>query len=687
MASITSPYNFVPMAETVHIPSWQHISHDSPEKDGLSGIIEYELRNVSPLMVGDKRIEDERGGIVEFFKTPDNQYAIPGTSLKGMIRNWLEIATHSRLSIINDNWLSYRDLRNKEYTDLLTDSVNGAYKAKSQAGWLKFESGEWKLYPAQVWRIENSEIQKTFSITIKDKEAEKIYAKLGGLQAVNFEPEDEKTHANHTVPMVYASATSIKKATPDSAKGFLIVTGQMPGPKFPKPGQSKGKHMNFIFSPPSRQPLEYENEMVLKGFLDINKEKGDFQYLKKLGHQHGIPVFFIQSQQKVTQIGMAQMFRFPYKHSVGQLRYPSHIDNGDKAKDFTQILFGDVDSHSETRSQKGRLSFSLAKAQTEHITTQLLPSTVLGAPRNSFYPAYIDQNEIKGSYSTYNQKVAKLSGFKRYAVHKGFNANVLPKPPEIKGKVNYKVAVQIKALSENQIFSGKVRFHNLNKFELGALLYTLNISKQEGLYHQLGMGKPYGLGKVKFENIKLDLTEEQNLSEQKIIDSFIDYADNEIQSKQTINQLLVMQNENSFADGELKYLSFPTGFVDTIKSGGKNKLPALAEKAADLAKKIEQEKNEQIRQQKIKEAQQAQKDKRNQKSVVDTLVKEKLNGEINKAAIHTLSESPSLWKDLAEDDQQALANKIKVSDYYKNANTKVRKKIRQALGDLSKRII
>ncbi|MFA6700298.1 MAG: TIGR03986 family CRISPR-associated RAMP protein [Thiomicrospira sp.] len=686
MAAITSPYNFVPMAETVHIPSWQGISQDMPVQDTLSGIIEYELKNVTPLMVGDKRIEDEKGGIVEFFKTPDDHYAIPGTSIKGMIRNWLEIATHSRLSIINDNWLSYRDLRNNEYTGLLTEQVGGAYKAKSQAGWLRFESGEWQLYPAQSWRIENSEIESVFKIAIKDKEAEKIYEKLKGIQSVNFDAEEEKIHSNHTVPMMYAAARNLKKADIKSAKGFLIVTGQMPGPKKNEPGKSKGKHMNFIFSCPSEQPMAYENQNVIKGFLDINKEKADFNYLKALNHPYGIPVFYIQTEHKVSQIGMAQMFRFPYKYSVGQLRYATHISSSDKPKDFAQILFGEIDENGNSNSLKGRVSFSLAKAIGQP-TTQQLPSTVLGAPRNSFYPAYINQHELKGRYSTYNQKEAKISGFKRYAVHKSFSASGLPKPPENKGKVNYKVAVQIKALSENQRFNGKVRFHNLNNVELGALLYALSLGGQEGLYHQLGMGKPYGLGKVSFESINLSLIQKENIEKQLYIDYFLQYVENETNSTQTLNQLLVMQNENSFAEGELKYLAFPTGFVETVKSSGKNKLPPLSAKAADLAKKIELEKAERVRQQKIKEAHQAQQDKLNQKSVAQSLVDTELGGEINKQAINTLSELPNLWQDLKDYDQQELANKIKISDYYKNANTKLRKKIRQALGDLAKRIV
>ena len=677
MKTITSPYNFVPMAETVHIPAWQNVSQDGPLKDGLSGTIEYELRNATPLMVGDQHIEDlQHGTIVEFFKTPDNHYAIPGTSLKGMIRNWLEIATHSRLSMLNDHWLSYRDLRNKEYTKLLTDDINGTYKAKSQAGWLRFEDGEWKLYPAKLWRVENREIEKLFNIRINDKEAEKIYQKLGGIQPVNFEAEAEKVHTNHTVPLIYAAATQLKKADPKSAKGYLIVTGQMPGPKKPKPGQSKGKHMNFIFSPPAKDPLSYENPDVLRRFLDINKDREDFNYLKKLNHPYGIPVFYIPAGQKVSQMGMAQMFRFPYNFSVAQLRSPSHQAND--GNDFTQLLFGDTENEGHGRNQKGRVSFSLAKAKDKNITPELLPPTVLGGPKNSFYPAYIDQHRKKGGkkFATYNQADSRLSGFKRYAVHKDFNRKRLPSPPNN----NFKVAVQINALPEGQLFTGKVRFHNLNQIELGALLYAITLDNQQELYHQLGMGKPYGLGKVKFENVKLTLADGQTPQLHPLIEDFTQYAEKEIQSKETIYQLFILQNEKTFNESELKYLEFPTGFIDTVKSGAK--LPSIKEKAQALAKKKEAERQERIKQQKIKEAQEAQRQKLNQKSEIQLWIDDNLGGKIDKAAIKKLSDDPRLWQALSEEGQQDLAREIKRSEYYKNANTKLKKKIRSNLGDL-----
>ena len=678
---INSPYNFVPMAEKVHFPQWQSISQDLPEQDALSGVIEYSLNNASPLLVGDERVKDERGDFVNFFKTPDNEYAIPGTSIKGMLRNWLEIVTHSRLSIINDTWLSFRDLTNKEeYCDLLTDEINQGYKARSQAGWLKFQQGEWKLYPAELWRIENAEIERVFNIRICEKESEKIYKNLRGIQEVSFNPEAEKVHNNHSVPLIYAAANGLSRNLDQPKKGHLIVTGQMPGPKKPQPGKSKGKHMNFLFSSPQDEPLCFESDDVLRGFLDINHEKGDFKYLKKLNYKHGIPVFYLPTNGKVSQMGMAQMFRFPYKHSVAELRYDDHVNRRETRLDFSQILFGSVeDQENDQVVRKGRVSFSLAKCQNSSVDIMSLPPTVLGAPRNSFYPAYIDQSTAKAKYKTYNQKEAKLAGFKRYGVHKQIKSTFPPVPNN-----NYKVAVQMRPLPAGQQFKGKVRFHNLKPEELGALIFAMQITNEQPIFHQLGMAKPYGLGKVKFDSVKLNLVNNQSEEIDTLVEKFKNYLTNRIGGLKTLNQLLILQNETTFSATELQYLDFPKGFVTTKKSSGKEKLVSINEKADTMAKQQELQQKEAYRKEKIAEAQARQEAERNKESTVDLLVKNELNGEINKSALEILEKSPELYRQLSNEDRLALKNKITgpSSPWYSGLNKRAKKKWRDALPDL-----
>ena len=57
----------------------------------------------------------------------------------------------------------------------------------------------------------------------------------------------------------------------------------------------------------------------------------------------------------------------------------------------------------------------------------------------------------------------------------------------------------IKPITEGVTFTGRIRFENLSKVELGALLFVLELPSgvDEELCHKLGMGKPLGLGSVK----------------------------------------------------------------------------------------------------------------------------------------------------------------------------------------------
>lgn len=83
------------------------------------------------------------------------------------------------------------------------------------------------------------------------------------------------------------------------------------------------------------------------------------------------------------------------------------------------------------------------------------------------------------------------------------------------------------------VFTGRIRFENLNSTELGILLMALQL--QEDCFHHIGMAKPYGFGRVKigittifrsnrrarYENL-FNSGGEWNLSEKKITDEIQD---------------------------------------------------------------------------------------------------------------------------------------------------------------------
>jgi hypothetical protein len=54
MATIKAPYNFVPFNTEVVSPHWiEHISHDIPFSDGVSGVIEFKLTAQTEIFVRD----------------------------------------------------------------------------------------------------------------------------------------------------------------------------------------------------------------------------------------------------------------------------------------------------------------------------------------------------------------------------------------------------------------------------------------------------------------------------------------------------------------------------------------------------------------------------------------------------------------------------------------------------------
>ena len=120
MPTIRAPFNFVPLSSNVYFPEWANqISQDIPFSDGMSGIIELKITAESPIFVRNghtkKDAEDKDETYKSFSKTDDGRYFIPATSIKGAIRNVLEIMSFSKMSHIDNKRFSIRDLQLKKY--------------------------------------------------------------------------------------------------------------------------------------------------------------------------------------------------------------------------------------------------------------------------------------------------------------------------------------------------------------------------------------------------------------------------------------------------------------------------------------------------------------------------------------------------------------------------------------------
>jgi hypothetical protein len=124
---------------------------------------------------------------------------------------------------------------------------------------------------------------------------------------------------------------------------------------------------------------------------------------------------------------------------------------------------------------------------------------ILGEPRASFYPTYMQQrvsdNGKTGRYQTFMDD-GPVAGRKRYPVLDEGTRKTREK--DEKGKaLSEAVFTKFLPLEKGTSFSCELSYHNLREVELGALLSALTFHGSDKSRHQIGMAKPLGFGKVK----------------------------------------------------------------------------------------------------------------------------------------------------------------------------------------------
>jgi hypothetical protein len=323
-----------------------------------------------------------------------------------------------------------------------------------------------------------------------------------------------------------------------SPSGVLVFTGQPSANKrLYAPPTNSGKHREFLFygtaGPVLRIHADVRKDFELNhsleqaqrhGGQDTPNEEWRF-WLDQLqsGTVTRVPVFFLADGGTVRSLGLTQMYRLAYRWRIGDLIDQTSRDHrpdpleGEEIEDhgkwqppidFAEALFGYVRSHPlGGEGAKGRVSVGLFRC------TQDIPAenegehhAILSSPKPTYYPAYVDQSPRLdpsrtrlqgGQYLTYMDGDAEIRGWKRYPVRP--QAEPLALPPEGAATAQERVEVHWRTVPRETRFSGKVRVHNLRPVELGALLWALDFGGAPGLFHSLGLAKPFGYGRVRLE--------------------------------------------------------------------------------------------------------------------------------------------------------------------------------------------
>lgn len=467
----TAPYNFIPVNKIV-VKSETPPSFDSYHEGLYTGYIKLDIETLTPLYIRGSNAEE--GGEVANFFSPGNRPKIPGSSLRGMTRNLVEIVSCSRMEYVDDSTLYYRSLADQcrsvknEYFRIMGQRGPNANRPgyRFKAGYLQRVGNEYQILPAG---IQNG----------------KQYQRTPKLNTPEFSWQWQQDGSCITVS---GPDPSGKKT-----KDWLIN----PVDNNVRPIKISASDLNAYRNDSNR----------FKDKRDIaDSEKQDGDLLRCLRAEESresaknmVPCFYVTWTEpdgiERVAFGHTAYFRLAYRLSIKQHLPIAHRSN-DNSLDLTSAIFGQASSFA------GRVFFEDAHIDSEDlakVSQEEVYLKILSNPKPTTFQHYLEQrNKNKNNLLHWNNQEALLRGYKLYwhrktsqTGEKGWEAgreDVQSSPSQY---------TKVKTITSEAHFQGRIRFENLSVKELGALLFALDLPG--GCAHKIGMGKPLGLGSVRIK--------------------------------------------------------------------------------------------------------------------------------------------------------------------------------------------
>lgn len=494
---IKAPFNFVPLNEKVYFPDWaDKISHDIPFEDGESGVIELTITAKSPIFVRNGHTKEEADNKTTSYKSFSNingKYFIPGTTIKGAVRNVLEIMSFGKMNNISNSRFSLRDLKlRKDYLDYFPHE-------NVHCGWMSKEDDVIHVtdhgIPRRISHSDLDDLWETNFVGIfRNAELLKNDSNRMALYKINLAKGKNKEIKYDEFPMNSVNKVDnriiAEKNSKGKYEGTIVLTGQ-PSARRDKTKYKKasGKCFEFVFPKYSlREKYSFKvNSQLFKDFCFIYKESEDWKYWRiQMERGERVPVFFSKSGEELIHFGLSYLYKLPYTNRIKDLLPKDHNDS---RLDFCECLFGSI---CKEHSLRGRVQFSNAFMEEGKTDDELL--FYMASPNPTYYPIYLKQRGEDGYmrelFTTMMSKGACLKGWKRYPIREGLLENIIPE----KQDENSNSFIPMKA---GTAFKCKIRFHNLRKVEIGALLRAVDFTR--GGFHSIGFAKPYGFGKVRID--------------------------------------------------------------------------------------------------------------------------------------------------------------------------------------------
>ncbi|MEO6542214.1 MAG: TIGR03986 family CRISPR-associated RAMP protein, partial [Ferruginibacter sp.] len=472
------------------VPPFDSFNETDNEHSRLSGYIDLNISTKTPVFI---RREKEQ----QDFFVIGGEPIIPGSSLRGMSRTLVEIITFSRFQFFENKTLYHRK-----------QGANAA--ANREMGFLYFNNGIFSIKKSsnvfQNLYDKSKEFQYTFD---KENSTAMIKVYSGNMAKHHFKIEYATN--GHTIEVPADVIASYEDDDTRNAEKQMEDLAQL-----------------------ARKPASFKEQ--LRNF------DAKLPYI-------GIPVWYdskyINGKEVAQHFGHCRNYRVHYHKNIA-----AHVNQNSlqqKQFDYAEAIFGFLRERREDKKEEfiSRVFFEDAK----NISYQYIEPTiskVLASPKPTSYQLYLEPKKHNGKkqYTTWDDD-SKIRGNKLYW-HKPDNSpwmetkveftpsdfmamlkeyqlqekelgNSLirpakegekyviiladlpgkPKSAILKAIGKYESQHTVIKPIKNATFTSRIRFENLTKEELGALLFVLQLPP--GCCHKLGMGKPLGLGSVEIQ--------------------------------------------------------------------------------------------------------------------------------------------------------------------------------------------